>query len=84
MSKASKSPSQSFVTLCQQLSNNIADLIEHPDCPKTLRHQFVEFALDVQADSEADVTRERELIEVRTLLPLYLCNYASPSKSKSK
>jgi hypothetical protein len=67
----------SFEDLCRQFSNTMADLMEHPECPMTLRHMLYECAMDVQAESEADVDRARELVEVRSLMPLYLIGYQS-------
>lgn len=71
---------ESFAHLCQQFSNDLADLMEHPECPLTLRHLLYECAMDVQSESKANVDRQRELIEVRALLPLYLAGYQSKPK----
>lgn len=68
-----------FLNLCEQLSNNIADMIEHPDCPKPLRSKLMDVTYDLMNSSEADVGLRRAEIEARYLLPLYLRKYSGES-----
>lgn len=75
------SKTTSFPELCRKFSNDMADLMEHPECPRTLRQMLVECALDIQLESNADVDRQRELLEVRELLPIYLAGYQKPARA---
>lgn len=83
MPKLRDNAPEPFINLCEKLSNDIADMIEHPECPEPLQLHLIEIICNLSNKSKARLDVRRAEVEARYLLPLYLRKYTDEIEADS-
>lgn len=78
---APASTDQSFTSLCQQLAEDIAAILEHPQCPNVLRNQLSTMFSEIFNSADQIKPGVTDLLSIRYLLG-HCCAMLSEAEQK--